>query len=316
VTGAVQYGPRFHGLTTLLNTVHFIPLGRTCEIMQTLCGAAPSQGTVDLNLKRAAQRLEGFEQSLKAALRRQAVLHADETGSKVGGKLHWLHVVSSAHFTLYAQHPKRGCAALDAMQVLNSFTGVVVHDCWSAYFTLPAQHALCNAHLLRELRALDEHAGQRWAGDLRTALQGVYHQHKTGTLTPEHHAAFSSTFDRLLEAGLAANPAAPEPIPKKRGPLKQTPARNLALRCQTHKAAYLRFLADARVPFDNNVAERDLRMTCVKRKVSGGFRSEAGGVAFCRIRSYISTLKKQGLSVWHGLVSLFASDLLLPDFSR
>ena len=339
LSGQVQYGPRFHGLSTYLNTAHFIPLKRTCEIMEALCGATPSDGTVALNLKLAAQRLEGFEGHLKAALLKQDVLNADETGSKVNGKMHWLHVVSNTHFTLldkaaptgpvrlYGHHAKRGFKALEDMGVLNTFTGVVMHDCWTGYFKLKATHALCNAHLLRELRGLAEHHGQLWAGELRCALQGVYHHHKSGSLTPEAKATFYTTFDRLLEAGLAENPAL-EPVPKKRvgqdsavvlkkrGRVKQTPGRNLALRCQQHKDDYLRFLDDARVPFDNNGAERDIRMTCIKRKVSGGFRSDAGGETFCRIRSYISTLKKQGLNVWHGLVSIFSGNILMPDFSR
>jgi len=316
VSGQVQYGPRFHGLSTYLNTAHFIPLKRTCDIMEALCGATPSDGTMASNLKLAAQRLEGFEDHLKAALLKQDVLSADETGSKVNGKMHWLHVVSNAHFTLYGHHPKRGFEALEDMGVLNTFSGVVMHDCWTSYFKLSATHALCNAHLLRELRGLFEHHGQIWAGELRTALQGVYHQHKSGSLTAEGKTTFHATFDTLLEAGLEANPAALEPGSKKPGRVKQTPARNLALRCQQHKDDYLRFLEDARVPFDNNGAERDIRMTCIKRKVSGGFRSDAGGETFCRIRSYISTLKKQSLNVWHGLVSIFSGNILMPDFSR
>ena len=183
LSGQVQYGPRFHGLSTYLNTAHFIPLKRTCEIMEALCGATPSDGTVALNLKLAAQRLEGFEGHLKAALLKQDVLNADETGSKVNGKMHWLHVVSNTHFTLYGHHAKRGFEALEAIGVLNTFTGVVMHDCWTGYFKLSATHALCNAHLLRELRGLAEHHGQLWAGELRCALQGVYHQHKSGSLT-------------------------------------------------------------------------------------------------------------------------------------
>jgi transposase len=315
VSGQVQYGPQFHGLSTYLNTAHFIPLKRTCEIMEALCGATPSDGTVALNLKLASQRLEGFEGHLKTALLEQDVLNADETGSKVNGKMHWLHVVSNAHFTLYGHHPKRGFEALEDLGVLNTFKGIVMHDCWTSYFKLSATHALCNAHLLRELRGLAEHHGQIWAGELRLALQGVYHQYKSGSLTPEGKARFHTRFDTLLEAGLAENPAL-EPVPNKRGRVKQTPARNLALRCQQHKEDYLRFLEDKRVPFDNNGAERDIRMTCIKRKVSGGFRSDAGGETFCRIRSYISTLKKQGLNVWHGLTSIFSGNLMMPDFSR
>jgi len=314
VPGQVQYGPRLLGSAVYLNTAHFIPLKRVTQILAAFFGAFLSDGTVALNLNLAARRLTGFDRALKTALLRQPVLHADETGSKVNGKLHWLHVVSCAQLTLYGHHEQRGLAALQAMNVLPQFQGVVVHDAWSTYFRLPGGHALCNAHLLRELRGLAEQYGQTWAGELRTTLQEVYHQQKSGTLTPQDKAAFLTRWDALVTAGLAANPAL-EPIPKKRGRVKQSPGRNTALRCQQHRCAMLRFLDDPVVPFDNNQAERDIRMACVKRKVSGGFRSAEGGETFCRLRSYVSTLQKQGLNAWQGLVSVFRADILLPDLS-
>ncbi len=314
VPGYVQYGPRVHALGVYLNAAHFVPLERTSQILNAICGTNLSDGTIVLNLNLATQRLAGFEDDLKAALQAQPVLHADETGSKVNGKLQWLHVVCSARLTLYGHHANRGFAALEAMNVLPQFLGVVVHDAWRTYFQLPCKHALCNAHLLRELRGLAEHEAQVWAGELRVCFQGVYQALKTGVLTPEVKEAFLLRFDALLEAGLLVNPAG-ERVEKRRGRIKQSRGRNLALRCQTHRNAVLRFLNGDGVPFDNNLAERDIRMVCVKRKVSGGFRSVAGGIAFCRLRSYISTLGKQGLSAWDGLVSVFRGDVLMPDFS-
>lgn len=314
VPGQVCYGPRLLATAIFLNVGHFIPLERVTQILAALFGACLSDGTVALNLTLAAQRLVVFDKSLKTALLKQPVLHADETGSKVNGKLHWLHVVSCAQLTLYGHHPQRGFAALQAMEVLPQFQGVVVHDAWSTYFRLPGSHALCNAHLLRELRGLSELCGQDWAGELRTALQEVYHRHKSGTLTPEEKAAFLTRWEVLVAAGLEANPPA-KPIPRKRGRVKQSHGRNVALRCQQHRCAMLRFLDDPLVPFDNNLAERDIRMTCVKRKVSGGFRSAEGGETFCRIRSYLSTLHKQGMNAWQGLISVFRGDVLMPAFS-
>ena len=328
VPGQVQYGPRVHGLAVYLNAAHFVPLERTTEILEALCGARPSDGTIVLNLQLAADRPVDFETQLKAALLQQPVLHADETGSvlartdpqqgpgrKVNGKLQWMHVVSCAQLTLYGHHAQRGFAALEAMNVLPQFKGLLMHDAWSVYFKLSAKHALCGAHLLRELRGLAEHHAQVWAGELRDALRLVYHRQKDGTITPELVRAFEHRFDALLDAGLKANPPA-APIPGRRGRTKQAPGRNLALRCQQHREAVLRFLHDEGVPFDNNQAERDIRPWCVKRKVSGGFRSEEGGQHFARIRSYISTLQKQGLNVWHGLVSVFRGDVIMPSFCR
>lgn len=314
VSGQVQYGPRIHGLAVYLNAAHFVPLERTSEILEALCGVRPSDGTIALNLHLAAAKLEDFETQLKAALQKQPVLHADETGSTVNGQLQWMHVVSCAQLTLYGHHPKRGFAALDAMNVLPQYEGVLVHDAWSTYFKLPAQHVLCGAHLLRELRGLAEHHAQGWAGELRDALRRVYHEQKQGSLTVEARTAFEHRFDALLERALQVNPEAP-PIPGRRGRTRQSPGRNLALRCRQHREAVLRFLHDERVPFDNNQAERDVRPWCVKRKVSGGFRSAEGGQNFARIRSYISTLGKQGLNVWYGLVSVFTGNVLMPDFS-
>lgn len=315
VPGQVQYGPRIHGLAVYLNAVHFVPLKRTANILEAVCGAKLSDGTIALSLNVAAGRLTAFETELKAALLNEPVLHADETGSKVNGMLAWMHVVSCKQLTLYGHHQQRGYAALKDMNVLPRFKGTVMHDAWSSYFQLPGQHALCNAHLLREWRHLVEGYGQTWAGELRRAMQRVYHENKAGTLTLTGKAVFLARFDTLVQAGLEANPAA-QPLPGQRGRVKQTRGRNLALRCQRHREAILRFLHDEEVPFDNNQAERDIRMACVKRKVSGGFRSAKSGMNFCRIRSYTSTLHKQGLNIWHGLVSIFRNNVLMPSFLR
>ncbi|CAM4303553.1 Transposase IS66 [Deinococcus marmoris] len=295
-----------------LNAAHFVPLERTSDILEALCGVRPSDGTVVLNLQLAADRLTDFETQLKVAL--GPVLHADETGSKVNGKLQWMHVVSCAQLTTYGHYPKWGFAALEAMNVLPQFKGVVVHDAWGTYFQLLGQHALCGAYLLRELRGLAEHHGQVWAGELRDALRAVCHQQKEGTLTPKITMDFEVSFNALLQAGLDANPPAAL-VPGRQGRTKQTPGRNLAPRCQQHRLAVLRFLHDEGVPFDNNQAERDVRPWCVKRKVSGGFRSDEDGQHFAGVRSYISTLHKHGLNVWHGLVSVFRDDVILPNFS-
>ncbi|GGR36164.1 IS66 family transposase [Deinococcus ruber] len=313
VPGQVQYGPRVQALTTVLNVVHFIPLARTAEIIRTLYGSAPSEGTILLNLNVASERLEFFEAQVKVALLAEPVLYADETGSKVNGKLQWLHILTCASYTLYGHHRSRGYDALVAMGVLPAYRGMLMHDAWCTYLSLPMDHALCNAHLLRELRGLHEFFQQDWAGELRGALQLVYHQRKTKTLTADGIVAFKARFDTLVTAGLVSNPAQ-ERAAGQRGRVKQSRARNVALRCQRYKREMLRFLDDDRMPFDNNLAEQGIRMMCGKRKISGGFRSEMGGQVFCRIRSYVATVHKQGMSVWDGLVSVFAGNVLLPAF--
>ena len=293
VPGQVQYGPRVHALTTFLNVVHFIPLARTTDIVTALYGSSPSDGTILLNLNVAADRLDGFEAQVKVALLAEPVLYADETGSKVNGKLQWLHILTCASYTLYGHHRSRGYDALMAMGVLPAYRGMLMHDAWHTYLSLPMEHALCNAHLLRELRGLHEFFQQEWAGELRGALQLVYHQRKIGTLTTDGTLAFKAHFDTLVTTGLASNPAK-ERAAGQRGRVKQSRARNVALRCQRYKREMLRFLDDDRMPFDNNLAEQGIRMMCGKRKISGGFRSELGGEIFCRIRSVRGDVAQAG----------------------
>ena len=319
VLGQVQYGPRVYALTVYLNTAHFIPLERTAEILGSVYRAKLSDGTIVSALERGYNTLEGFERQLKTALMNQSVLHTDETGCKVSGKNHWIHVVSSAKLVYYGFHTGRGQEAIRDMNILTEYSGYLVHDFWQPYLALPAKHVFCNAHLLREYRNLAERHGQPWAGELRTALREVYHQHKEGTLTLEGKARFYTAFNALVSRALLENPEQIKVLGEggkyKKGSAKQTKGRNLALRCQKHSLEMLSFLEDPQVPFDNNPAEQNIRMVCIKRKVSGGFRTVKGGEIFCRIRSYIATLRKQGLSVWGGLVSLFQGDVLMPDFS-
>jgi len=186
----VQYGPRVQALTTVLNVVHFIPLARTAEIIRTLYGSAPSEGTILLNLNVASERLDSFEAQVNVALWHEPVLYADETGSKVNGKLQWLHIVTCASYTLNGHHRSRRDDTLAAMGILPKYRGMLMHDAWHTYLSLPMDHALCNAHLLRELRRLHEFFGQDWAGKLRRALQLVYHERKTKTLTVDGIVAF------------------------------------------------------------------------------------------------------------------------------
>ena len=314
VRGQVQYGPGVHALSTLLNVGHFIPLQRTADIVNALFGTALSDGTVALNLQAASKRLEPFEQALKTALGNSAVIHADETGSKVNGERWWFHVACTANLTHYSHHATRGIDALKAADILPNVKGVVVHDAWNTYFQLPGGHALCHAHLLRELRGLHEYDSQEWAAQLRQTLQEIHHLRLVAPLTEAQKNACGTRFDELVLEGLQANPPN-APIPGQRGNPKQSRARNVALRCQKHRSAMLLFLERDDVPFDNNQAERDIRMLCVKRKVSGGFRSDVGGQAFCRVRSLFSTFHKQGRDVWGALLGLFRGQLpsLVPS---
>lgn len=234
------------------------------------------------------------------------------------GKGWWLHSASTARLTHYGVHPKRGAEATAALGILPGFTGTSVHDGWAPYRQYPCRHALCNAHHLRELAWIEEHDGQAWAGAMATllraikgAVDGVREAGETA-LPARTRARFRRRYARLIADGLAANPPPPESGPARRGRPKQSKAKNLLDRlARTNEV--LAFMDDLTIPFDNNQAERDVRMVKVQQKVSGTFRSEPGAHAFARIRSYLSTLRKQGLPLLAALESVFAGQPLLPD---
>ncbi len=316
VSQPVQYGPRTKAAAVYLQTYQLLPYERTVEALGDLFGVYPSEGTLATAQALAYTRLAPVEQAIAQALRQAAVGHADETGVRVAGRSAWVHVFSTSLLTFYAHHAKRGRIAFDAIGLLIGFLGRRVHDAWGPYLNLPGLYALCNAHLLRELIGLNEDTGQAWVPKLiklllsmQAAVADAQAAGKTA-LRPKQLAGYEAAYTRFIQEGLRANPP-PKPTGK-RGRPKQTPARNLLDRLVTHRAAILSFLHDFRVPFDNNQAERDLRMLKVKQKVSGCFRSTQGADQFCRIRGYISTLRKQGYSVLDGLTSVFAGQPFMP----
>jgi transposase len=294
----------------------FLSYERTVETLHDLFGVTPSEGTLTTAQATAYTRLEAVEAAIVTALRQKAVLTVDETGARVAQALHWIHVAGTDTLTYYARHAKRGWDAIMALGILVGFTGRRVHDALAAYLKLPGLYALCNAHLLRELIALVEDHQQAWAASLIRLLvhmQDVVAEARAAGLTElpaRQRAGFEAAYTRLIQCGEHANP--PPPPTGRRGRPKQTPARNLLDRLITHRSAVLAFLYDFNVPFDNNRAERDLRMIKVKLKVSGCFRSPEGADYFCRIRGYMSTLRKQDYSVFEGLVSVFAGHPYMP----
>ncbi len=323
--GYVQYGPNIMGMVTYFHIEHHVPLFRTHQILGDVYGVWLSEGTICKALNTASEKLVSleFDQKLSAGLQACTVLHADETGAKLGGKLSWIHVVSSKLLTHFAFDQKRGFEAIIRMSILPDYTGILVHDFWQAYFKLEkAQHAVCWAHLLRELRGLDEKYNQNWAAEMHADVKSLYHKLKEGCLTLSERAEFIAGFQSRLEAVLAIHPERP-PRPKgtyQRGNhrVKQHPARTFALRLLTHKEACLRFLmedVEDAAPFDNNQAERDIRRFCIRRKISGGFRAEESANIVCRLMSYTSCVRKQKSSVWNGIRSLFSGIPLIPSFS-
>jgi transposase len=320
VPSRVQYGPRLRALAVYLVEQQLVPYGRVRELFGDLLGADLSVGTLVEWVGQAAIALEPVEASIKAALSQAPVLHSDETGIRQAGRLAWIHVASTKQLTHYGVHPQRGAAATSAIGILPDFRGVSVHDGWKPYRShTSCRHALCNIHHLRELTFLEEQYQQTWAKDLKELLREMKaatdHARATGAvqLPRAERDQFVARYEKLLATGLAANPP-PLRLPHHPGRQKQSPARNLLERLWLGQGEVLAFLDDLAIPFDNNQAERDLRMLKVQQKVSGCFRSTRGGTAFARIRGYLSSLGKQGVKRLAALESLFTSPLLYPSF--
>ena len=316
-----QYGPRLRAFAVYLLQQQFVPYGRVRELFADLCGASLSLGTLQGWVQQSAATLAPVEASVKAALQRVPVLHVDETGVRRSGHLAWAHVASTARLTHYAVHAKRGAEATDAVGILPAFTGVSVHDGWKPYWRYTrCRHALCNIHHLRELTFLEEQYQQPWAKELKDLLRemkaAVEQARAAGlrALPTAVREALVARYRALLAAGHAANPP-PERRPRQRGRVKQSPACNLLERLWLGQEQVLAFLDDFSIPFDNNQAERDVRMLKVQQKVSGCFRSDGGADAFACLRGYLSTLRKQGVALLAALETVVTGHPLYPDFA-
>ncbi len=318
VQAPLQYGANVGATAVYLVEQQLLPLARACEVMSDLLGVQMSEGTICDLIARCALALAPVEQQIKGALTTAEVIHQDETGLYVAGKRHWMHVTCTPTLTHYHVDQSRGQAALEAIGILPQFSGVSIHDGWASYFLYDCQHAACLVHVLRELVFLAEEQGAVWAADLKELLLEMKHatdqareQGKHG-LDPLEVADWKTRFLELLEEGDRLHPHALAP-PGTRGRCKQSPARNLLDRLRKHQQAVLLFLEDLRVDFDNNLAERDLRMVKVQQKISGCFRSVAGSEAFARIRGYLSTLRKQGLPLLSALHATLGGHPVLPS---
>ena len=320
VTVPVQYGSGLRGLMVYLMNAQLLPSDRTREVLSEVFNCDLSEGTLYNARTYCFEQLASVEQQIKQSLEAAAVIHCDETGLRVNRKLWWLHVASTAALTYYFVHPKRGREAIDEMAVLPIFKGISVHDGWVSYFRYLCIHALCNAHHLRELRFIAERYEQPWAEGMMTLLTTIkalvdsVKVDGQGALNALQLTGFKVVYQALLADGFKANPPpkVSEDIPKKPGRTKQSPPKNLLDRLKRYEAAVLAFMHDFRVPFDNNQAERDVRMMKLKQKISGCFRSADGAREFCRIRGYISTLRKQGITVLEALKRTFSGSPIIP----
>lgn len=324
IKAPVQYGAGAKAAGVYLNQYQLIPLERTAELLRHLFHLPISEGSLVAFAQQAYQRLEKTEQAIVEQIREAKVGHFDETGLYVEKKRGWLNVAGTQRLTRYFFHDKRGKEAMDAADILPHFNGTAVHDGLKAYFLYACKHGLCNVHHLREMKFHVEQCHQQWAKAMTKQLLdikeqvGMAKEKKETCLPGEVLAGFEKRYDQIIEEGYKDNPVVPAKCkPGKRGRKAQSSTRNLLDRFKKYRTAVLLFMHDFNVPFDNNPAERDGRMVKVQQKISGCFRSRTGAQTFCRVRSFISTIRKQGHDVYHELTKIFSvnngNENLLPE---
>ena len=304
LTAPVQYGPGVRALAVLLHTRHGLPLERTSGLFADLFDRPLNQATILAAQRRAHQRAARGEELIRDELAGGKVLKVDESGARVAGKLHWIHASTDERWTYYYIHQKRGGIALrDAAAVLPRFKGWAIHDCWSPYFGFDCKHGLCNAHLLRELRALAEGQGNLWAAMMHELLLEMHAavRPSTGRIPRARRLRFEHRYDQILRL---ADQYEPPPAPRKRGRAAKSKGRNLMERLGKHRRWVLAFAKHAAVPFTNNAAERAVRIWKTKLKVSGGFRTSEGARHYARLCGFFQSAIQQQRNVFDELKQL------------
>lgn len=306
----VQYGPRFQSLMVYLNQQQLLPYDRLAQLCEDLFGQPLSAGTLVAANERVFAQLAPFAQGLIQQVPQAPVVHLDESGLRVAGALHWLHVASTAELTFYGVHPKRGTEAMDAFGIIGACRQWVVHDHWKPYFSYPdCLHALCNEHLLRELKFLWEEQQEWWARQLSDLLLALYRRRqKQGVFSERQFKRALQGYRAVVRRGRCRHPRRSPG----QGRCAQGKAANLLDRLEEFDQSILAFLWDERVPFTNNQGEQDIRMIKVRQKISGCFRTLRGAQMFCRIRSYLSTCRKQGRNLWEAVQQAVIGQPFLP----
>lgn len=310
VEAPTQYGQRFQGLMLYLFNQQFLPFDRLRQFCRDIFGQPISTGTLTQINQRAYRALAPFETALIQELIQAPVVNVDESGVRVAGKLHWLHVTCTPVLTFYGIHDRRGSEAMDALGVLPHFRHWLVHDHWKPYYKYEALHALCNQHLLRELKFLSEVLDLGWARRLTHFLI----QWKDDPLTQEgltegQFKKAHAHYQAILRHGRVDHPRRKPG----QGRSKQDKATNLLDRLEDYDLCVLAFLLDPDVPFTNNLGEQAIRMVKVKQKISGCFRTLAGAQCFARVRGYLSTCRKQGYSIWGACQMVAIGQPFMPE---
>lgn len=315
VPAPTQYGGRVRALISLLNVEQSLPVGRISELFCSLTGYALNQNTIVAAVNRMAEDLAADTELIKQKILASPVAHADETGARIGGKLHWGHDLVTELYTYFFVHEKRGKKALESQEsITDKFSGTLIHDCWSSYFNLScSSHGLCGAHLLRELKNLSDNHERKWTSQMHDLLMYAYHFSKNGTgiLPDSKLKVVRSQYTKIL---VEADAEEPPPVINKKGKPNKSKGRNLMDRLSRYQDYVLNFAVVEHIPFTNNLAERDIRPWKTKLKVSGCFRTIEGAKKYARIKGFCSTVKKHGLSVYEQLLcAIEGRSFLMPD---
>jgi len=321
ITQKTQYGKRIKALAVYLNQYQLIPYKRTAEFFKDILNHTISQGTINNFIRFAHNNLDDFENKIKECLINAKIVNFDETGTFINKMLNWMHVASTPNLTFYGLHKNRGYDAMVDIGILSNFKGTAMHDFFRSYLKFNnCSHIFCNSHIFRELTEIHENYKEKWALELgkllleiKTKVNTVRDINKNKKLNKYFLKKFEKLYDQILKKGFRKNPWKPKKN-NQRGRPAQTKARNLLDRLRNNKSVVLAFMYDFKMPFTNNLAERDFRMVKVHQKISNCFRSERGGKYFCRIRSYISTLKKNHCSVIQEIENIFEKKSYIPDF--
>jgi transposase len=318
VKAVVQYGENLQALAVALNTIGAVSVNRTHEILSGVFSIPLSTGTISNMVNNCANTLDGVIEIIRSKLTEAEVINCDETGTRVNGKTVWVHNASSSEYTYLTINEKRGQEGIDSGRVLPEYKGIAVHDCWASYWKYPyILHALCNVHLLRELAGIEEnYPEQKWAGEFKHLLLEMKRQKEHAVdkgkirLTKELYEEFNQRYDEIIAHAYAENPFI-KTKEKRRGRKKKGKTLALIERLALYKESICMFIYKFFVPFDNNQAERDIRMIKVKTKVSGCFRSNDGAKSYLKIMSYVGTAKKHGFSAFEAIQQAISGN---PDF--
>lgn len=327
INAPAQYGASVKAMAVHLNQYHLVPLARTAALMQDLYGAHLSQASIQSFAQDAALGLAPTVRAIAQAVQGSSVVHADESGIRIKGKLHWLHCAVTTTLTWLAPHAKRGTVAFEALGLLQGIKGVLVHDGLISYKGLECTHSLCNAHHIRELVYIHEQENEKiwdsWAQEMIDLLLQALGEVDLaeGPLDASRQAWFETQWSALLERGETFNPQTQRTGTSQdvgmgsRGRIKQSKAANLLKRLRDYRQDVWRFMSEDGVPFTNNLAEQALRMAKVKQKISGCFRTEHGADTFFTLRSYLATMHKQKGNLFACLVSVFDRRTIQPCFA-